>query len=201
MQPRLVLASSSPRRIDLLKAVGLDCIVHPSTVEESGLPSASPPRVTALQLALAKAQSVALDYPSDIVVAADTVVALGNEIFGKPADAEDGRRMLERLSGQTHSVITAVAIAYNGSVDLDAVETRVTMRAIDASELEDYLRSGDPLDKAGAYGIQSGAGKFITRLEGDYYNVVGLPLAKLLEMLSGYMDVRGLKIPPAPIWR
>jgi len=184
--------------LELFKAVGLDCIVHPSAVDESRLPAASSPRVTALQLALAKAQSVAVEYPREIVVAADTVVVVGNEIFGKPADADEARRMLERLSGRTHSVITAVAVAHEGSVELDAVETRVTMRAIEPQELEDYLQSGDPMDKAGAYGIQSGAGKFVTRIEGDYYNVVGLPLAKLLEMLGGIMDIRGLKIPAPP---
>jgi len=196
MKP-IILASSSPRRIELLKATGLRFKIQPSTIDEGQI-SFVQPRDRAINAALLKANAVATSLDTGVVViGADTIVCLGDKIYGKPADRRSAEQMLRSLSGQTHCVITGLAIreAQHSTALLDAVETRVEMRHISDEELQWYLDSGEPFDKAGAYGIQGLAGKFVERIEGCYFNVVGLPLTRLIEMLSQFIDTSSLTIP------
>ena len=195
MKP-IILASSSPRRIELLKATGLRFKIQPSAIDEGQI-SCVQPRDQAINAALLKANAVATSLDTGVVIGADTIVCLGDKVYGKPADRRSAEQMLRSLSGQTHCVITGVAIreVQHSTALLDAVETRVEMRHISDEELQWYLDSGEPFDKAGAYGIQGLAGKFVERIEGCYFNVVGLPLPRLIEMLSQFIDTSSLTIP------
>lgn len=195
MKP-IVLASSSPRRVELLKATGLQFKIQPSTIDESQISSAHP-RERAIKAAQLKASAVAKNLATGVVIGADTVVCLGEQIFGKPVDRQSAERMLRSLSGRNHCVITGLAILdiQRSQTLQDAVETRVQMRQISDEELQWYLDSGEPFDKAGAYGIQGLARQFVERIEGCYFNVVGLPLPRLLEMLSLFIDTSSLTIP------
>jgi nucleoside triphosphate pyrophosphatase len=187
---RLVLASNSPRRRDLLGVLGLECEVIPSCVDECGI-TAETPTALAVQLAFLKATDVAERVAAPAaVLGADTVVALDREVFGKPTDRADAARMLEALRGKTHSVITGVALAMVGrSCQVTSCETAVTMREFGDAEIEAYIDSGEPLDKAGAYAIQGLGGSLIDSHEGCWCNVVGLPLIHMLGLLREEMDV------------
>lgn len=178
---RLILASASPRRLDLLRTAGIEPCVCPTECDE--IAGGMPPRDLVMANARLKAEACAKEH-SGVIVAADTVVALGDEIFGKPQDAADARRMLAALSGQTHSVFTGVAVCKNGAVQVDAAETRVTFRELTDAEIAAYVATGEPLDKAGAYAIQGGAGAFVADIDGDFDNIVGLPLYLLNEMVD-----------------
>lgn len=181
----LVLASRSPRRRRLLEQLGLDFSIHPSAIEEI-LPASLPPSVAVEQIALEKAVSVAASYPEALTLAADTIVVLEDEILEKPASEEDAVQMLQRLSGNTHTVYTGVALVYPAKdAKLTSCEaTSVTFDALTAEEIAAYVATGSPMDKAGAYGIQDDFGAvFVRRIEGDYYNVVGLPLNRLFRLL------------------
>ena len=194
----LVLASASPRRADLLRQVGLDFQIWPSGGEEETrgvLPSSTEVRESewgldqvrrrARTTALTKARPVSESQPDAIVIAADTVVVVDGVILGKPTSAADAAAMLRRLSGRTHHVTTGVAVLH-GRRQLalsDVVSTAVTFRELDSDEIHRYVQSGEPMDKAGAYGIQGRAALFIDRIDGDYYAVVGLPLARLAGLL------------------
>jgi septum formation protein len=183
---RLILASASPRRRELLRTAGLDVEVRPSSVEEAVRPGESP-QDFARRAAADKALAVAATAPPDaLVLGADTVVVAGEEILGKPADAA---RMLRALSGVTHRVITGVCLASapDRIEALRAETTLVTFRPLDEKEIADYIASGEPFDKAGAYGIQGLASKFVTRIEGCYFNVVGLPVALVYDMLKPFL--------------
>jgi septum formation protein len=193
---RLILASVSPRRRELLSLLGLPFDVVPAEVDESPSGGDESPRAFALRLAEAKARAVLAPLPAcdrvrAIVLGADTVVvAPGERVLGKPADATDARRMLRMLSGTTHSVITGVAFArYVGRtaspfVQRHAEETRVTFRELSDAMVEGYLATGESYDKAGAYGVQERAAPFVSRIEGDYFNVVGLPLHSVARLLE-----------------
>jgi septum formation protein len=186
----VVLASASPRRRDLLEKIGLKFIVAPAEVDEDSLPYRTP-RELAIKAAFAKALAVAPHYQRAILLAADTVVALDGKVYGKPASPDDARRMLRELSGQRHVVITGIVVKESrGMAVLDAVETWVTLRELSEGEIERYVATGEPMDKAGAYAIQGRANAFVTHVEGDYWNVVGLPVARLLELLGSFLDVR-----------
>ena len=182
---KLILASASPRRAEILRAAGLEFQVVSSAVDETPLPGEQ--LVDLVQrLSLAKARLVAARaVGSAIVIAADTIVELEGRVFGKPQSADDARRMLEELSGRTHAVHTGLALIRLPDQELrEAVETtRVTFAALRREEILQYLASGEPFDKAGAYAIQGRGGRFIPRIEGCYFNVVGLPLARLLALL------------------
>ncbi len=183
---RLILASRSPRRRELLRGAGFDFDVRPSTVEETASPGETPEEF-ARRAAREKALEVAASAPPEsLVLGADTVVVADGEILGKPANAPDAARMLRLLSGVTHRVITGVCIVRAPDrVEALAHETTfVTFRSLDNDELQDYLASGEPFDKAGAYGIQGLASKFVTRVEGCYFNVVGLPVALVCDLLE-----------------
>jgi septum formation protein len=183
MGATLILASASPRRRDLLAAQGVRFEVVPSAVDETPLPG-EPPEAFAQRLAREKACDVARQRPGRCVLAADTVVIAGATLFGKPAGRDDARRMLRALSGRTHRVLTAVALVDgDGHILETAVESEVEFRQLTAGEIEAYLDSDEPFDKAGAYAIQGLAQKFVTGVRGSYSNVIGLPMDEVLELL------------------
>ncbi len=190
VRPRLILASASPRRRELLASLGLRFDVIPSEVDET-VPDLLPdPCLTARRLAAAKAEAVARLHPDAVVVGADTLVCLGRRSLAKPADEADAARMLRLLSGKTHRVITGIAVCGKGRTARASETTWVTFRPLMEQEILEYVRTGEPLDKAGAYGIQAGAGSFVARVEGCYNNVVGLPVARLVRLLrwAGVLD-------------
>jgi septum formation protein len=190
---RLILASASPRRRELLRNAGLEAEVRPSFIEEASRPGESPEDF-ARRAATDKALAVAADAPlGALVLGADTVVVVGGEILGKPAGAADAARMLRALSGATHCVITGVCLV-SAPDRIEAVRaetTLVTFRPLGEKEIADYVASGEPFDKAGAYGIQGLASKFVTRIEGCYFNVVGLPVAFVYDMLKPFFRQAG----------
>jgi septum formation protein len=187
----LILASASPRRRELLTQAGYRFAVQPSSVPESRRPGEEAIRY-ATRLAREKAEEVfARHQPSAthapvMVLGADTVVVCDGEVLGKPADAADATRMLLLLSGCTHQVVTGVAVVWGlGSAEVAAELTQVTMCTLSPQEISDYVASGEPMDKAGAYAIQGYAGRWIPRISGCYFNVVGLPLALVTSLLEG----------------
>jgi septum formation protein len=184
--PRLILASASPRRRELLARLGLAFEVRPVDADETPRPG-EPPEALVLRLALAKARAAA--RAGELALGADTVVAIEHEVLGKPVDAEDARRMLRALSGRPHDVWTGVALVAAGPAgasreQVHAERTAVTFRRLTEDEIAAYVESREPLDKAGAYAIQGGAAAFVERVDGDYDNVVGLPLAALRRLLD-----------------
>ena len=184
MTPRLVLASASPRRRELLAALGLSFDVRPTDLDERPLPGEEP-AAHVRRLAREKAAAAARD--GELVLAADTVVAVDGEILGKPRDAGEARRMLERLSGRTHEVHSGVALRLGASAPREAVEvvrTRVRFAPLSAAELDWYLASGEPFDKAGAYAIQGLGALLVEEIEGNYTNVVGLPLPAVRRLFA-----------------
>lgn len=188
---KLVLASASPRRADLLRQIGLDFTVLPSTIEEESICADSPPDL-ALKTAIAKARDVASRLEVGLIVGADTIVVLDGEIFGKPKDESDAKTILKKLSGRYHEVITGVSIvdAKTGDDISWAETTKVFFRELTDEEIISYVQTGIPLDKAGAYGIQDRAAAFVSRIEGCYFNVVGLPLASLVENIRRISQFR-----------
>jgi septum formation protein len=183
---RLILASQSPRRQELLQVLGWPFDVIPSGVDESTVPAGLAPAALARWLAEQKADDVAHRHPGAFVIGADTIVVLGDEVMGKPVDPEDAARMLRALSGATHRVITGIAVRREGPEPLqlsDAVETEVTFRPLTDHEIEAYVRTGEPMDKAGAYAIQGCGALLAAGIRGDYPNIVGLPVARLAELL------------------
>jgi nucleoside triphosphate pyrophosphatase len=184
MNSRLILASQSPRRYELLKQMGLDIEVVPSRVIEDFVQAESP-REHVIRLAEAKARDVAGKYPDRWVVAADTIVCINGSILGKPKCPEEALEMLRRLSGQEHRVLTGFSVCHleKEKNDKEAVETIVRMKPLTSAEIEWYTQTGEPFDKAGGYAIQ-GIGSFmIESIRGSYTNVVGLPLCELIQML------------------
>jgi septum formation protein len=179
MTPRLVLASQSPRRRELLAQLGISLEVRPAHADESVRPG-EPPRDYVLRVAREKARAVA----GDLVLAADTAVVLGVEVLGKPADGADARRMLEALSGTEHEVLTAVCVRRTDALELDAIAaTTVRFARLSSAEIDWYVGTGEPLDKAGAYAIQGAGGAFVLSVSGSVSNVVGLPLAETADLL------------------
>ncbi len=185
----MILASQSPRRAELLRNAGISFEVLPANVDESARENEEPFEYV-LRLAREKALAVLASAPNRaVVLGADTTVVIDGESLGKPLDAEDARRMLERLSGRAHQVTTAVCLAYrdpNGVAvaEVEAEVTDVEFSSISDQEIADYIASGEPMDKAGAYAIQGGASRWIPRIRGCYFNVVGLPVARVCAMLA-----------------
>lgn len=181
---RLVLASASPRRRDLLGGVGFEVIIRPADVKE--LTGGLSPRELVLANAEMKALAVATVTAGDLVLGADTVVVLDGEILGKPRDLAHAAEMLARLGGRVHEVLTGVCLLRGGAVSrCSFVEsTRVSFRALDRAMIADYLDDIDPLDKAGAYAAQEDRGRLIERIEGSLENVIGLPVARVLEAIE-----------------
>ncbi len=180
------LASASPRRLELLRGAGIPCKVLPADIDEDPLPGESA-KGCAERLAREKAVAVARQVrPTDCVLGADTVVTVDNEILGKPVDKADAARMLRMLSGREHQVITGVCVVAGEKSCVASETTLVTMIAITDREISDYIATGEPMDKAGAYAIQGIASRWIPRIEGDYSNVVGLPVALVWRLLRAH---------------
>ncbi len=181
--PQLILASQSPRRRDLLTEVGMKFDVVPADIDEI-TDSALSPADNAIAIATAKARQVAERYPARFVLGADTVVVLGNEILGKPRDHDDALRILSLLAGKTHQVITGIAlVSPEGATHAEAVTSQVTLKPLDRETIEQYISTGEPMDKAGAYAIQGAGNALIAGYEGSYSNIVGLPVDTVLNQL------------------
>jgi septum formation protein len=178
----LILASASPRRHELLLAAGIEHIVRPAAVAEDRYP-AEPPTVFVERLAEAKARAVEC-ADGDVVLGADTVVCVDGEVLGKPASDADAHRMLRLLSGRDHWVYTGICLLSNGRALKDLAGTKVSFERLTEDEIAEYTRSGEPRDKAGAYAIQGRAAKFVSSIEGCYYNVVGLPVSLVYRCLK-----------------
>jgi septum formation protein len=180
---RIVLASSSPRRRDLLQAAGFDVVIRPSDVDE--LAEGLPPRELVVANAERKAVHIATQLRGDLVLGADTVVVHDGEILGKPRDLDHASEMLERLSGRIHEVLTGVCLVRGGSKELCLFveSTRVSFKSLDKNAIQSYLADIDPLDKAGAYAAQDDRGRLIERIEGSLENVIGLPIDRVMEAI------------------
>ena len=176
----MVLASASPRRSAILDSLAIAHLVRPAHIDETPLPNESP-AVYVVRMAETKARSVEADLP---VLGADTTVTIDGEILGKPADEADFHAMISKLSGRVHEVLTAIAVCANGSLESKLVTSRVHFRAIGRSEAARYWASGEPVDKAGGYGIQGIGGIFPRRIEGSYSAIVGLPTLETEELLA-----------------
>src|SRR5437588_114413 len=185
--PQLVLASASPRRSELLRNAGFHFTVHPAHVDESMLPGEQPLE-HATRLAREKARAIRQQYPDDFVLGADTIVVVENQVLSKPRDAADATRMLGLLSGRSHRVITGVCLTGSqpsgkNFEEVRAETTEVFVRTLSAEEIAAYIASGEPMDKAGAYAIQGRASRWIPKIVGCYFNVVGLPVPLVSRML------------------
>lgn len=175
---RFILASQSPRRQELIGNILSEYDVIVSDVEET-LPDGIAPEEVPAYLAGVKARAVAEEHPDDVVIGADTVVILDGQVLGKPKDKDDAFQMLRALSGKAHTVITGCAIIHNGRMTTFADHTRVEFYPLSDREILDYIATGEPFDKAGAYGIQGRGCVLVKRIEGDFFNVMGLPVARL----------------------
>ena len=186
-----ILASASPRRSALLELSGAVFDVRPSGFEESAVDGETPSEMV-LRLSAGKALDVSSDHPDALVLGADTIVVLGEEILEKPADAEHAAEMLSRLSGRSHEVKTGVTLVHAASKRESRFveQTQVTFSRLTDVQIEDYVATGSPLDKAGAYGIQDEGALFVERIEGDFYTVMGLPLNRLhRELYNSFQDL------------
>ena len=184
---KIVLASGSPRRKILLQQIGLKFAVD-NRVKEDGVPSATDPHTSAREISMKKAESVAEFYPDAVIIAADTFGVIDGQIIGKPNSADDAQNMLRKISGRMHLVITGFTVLdtkIKKSVSR-SVETRVYIKQLSDSEILGYVKSGEPLDKAGAYAIQGLGAVLVERIEGDYFNVMGLPLNALYDTLKEF---------------
>jgi len=179
---KVVLASSSPRRRELLNLIGIAHEVRPANLDESMRPREAPRR-HAERLARDKASAVAMRDPDLITIAADTIVVINRKVLGKPVDMEDAARMLAMLSGREHTVITAVAVSRGRKLRSAIEEVKVKFRRLREEEIEAYIATGEPMDKAGAYGIQGYGATIVERVEGDYFAVMGLPLVRLIGLM------------------
>ena len=179
----LILASASPRRLALLQQLGYAPEVLPVAVDETPRPGEAPDAL-ARRLAHSKALAAAATNPQDTILAADTVVALENHLFGKPRDADDAARMYRALGGVWHQVHTAIALFHRGQITLRLCDSAVRLRALSTAEMQAYWETGEPADKAGAYAIQGFGAVFVSDLQGSYSGVVGLPLFETAERLA-----------------
>ena len=179
----IILASASPRRKEILQLADLSFNIMPSDAEE--ITTKTEPQEVVMELASIKTKDIyERSDKQSMVVGADTVVAYKGQILGKPSDEEDARRMLSMLSGQTHEVYTGVCVIEDGQIKTFYEETKVTFYEISEDEIDRYIGTGEPMDKAGSYGIQGKAAVFIKGIEGDYYNVVGFPIARFLHEIT-----------------
>jgi septum formation protein len=179
---KVVLASSSPRRRELLNLIGIAHEVRPANLDESMRPRETPRR-HAERLARDKASAVAMRDPDLITIAADTIVVINRKVLGKPADKEEAARMLAMLSGKEHTVISAVAVSRGKKLRSAIEEVKVKFRRLREEEIDAYIATGEPMDKAGAYGIQGFGATIVERVEGDYFAVMGLPLVRLIGLM------------------
>ena len=176
-RPTVILASASPRRRDLLRLIGIEHEVVPANIDETHR-GGETPAVHAERLAREKA--LRLERPDAVVIGSDTIVVVDGDILGKPRDRDEAAAMLRRLSGRSHVVMTGVAVAWRGSVESGVEEVGVTFRALAEREIRSYIDTGEPMDKAGAYGIQGFGATIVERVDGDYFAVMGLALNRLV---------------------
>jgi septum formation protein len=181
----LILASNSPRRSKLLKDAGLDFIVDPSHLEEI-VDEKLKPQELVIELAKMKANHVAARHPKDVVIGADTIVVFENQILGKPVDEKDAYRMLKLLSGERHTVFTGVALVRGEKIETLLSASEVSIKSLSDMEIQNYIKTGEPMDKAGAYAIQGDGGYLVDHYKGDFFTIVGLPLKDLLEALKTF---------------
>ncbi|MBE6631994.1 MAG: septum formation inhibitor Maf [Ruminococcaceae bacterium] len=186
---KIVLASNSPRRKEILSSLGLSFTVRPTDAEESADPSLSPEEYVkeCARLKAEEARKYAKD--GELVITADTMVFKDGAVLGKPRDREDARRMLRLLSGSSHQVCTGVSVYYRGKTVCGSETSSVYFADLSDEEIDRYIRTGEPMDKAGAYGIQSLGGIFVQRIEGNYFNIVGLPVFRLASMLKEHFGI------------
>lgn len=180
---RVVLASSSPRRHELLGLIGVDHEIFPADADESYAPGEKP-AAHAERLARTKAEAVAASHAQSLVIGADTIVVVDEHILGKPRDVADAARMLRMLSNRTHVVMTAVAVSHAGRTLSGVEKVTVSFRGLTDDEIARYIATGEPMDKAGAYGIQGYGATIVRRIEGDYFAVMGLSLVRLVDLMS-----------------
>jgi septum formation protein len=180
---RVILASASPRRRELLTLIGIRHEVRPADIDESLL-AGEGPVAHAERLARAKAHTIAGHEPGAVVIAADTIVVVDGDVLGKPRDTTEAHAMLRRLSGRTHTVLTAIAVALESRTESAVESVDVTFRALSDGEITAYIVTGEPMDKAGAYGIQGYGATIVERVDGDYFSVMGLGLRRLVDLLE-----------------
>jgi len=190
--PKIVLASGSPRRAEIMNSVGWEFTKDVPDIDETELPGEAPDKYVQ-RLAKIKGKTVAARHPGELVLAADTTVVIDDTIIGKPRDLADARRMLKMLSGKRHDVLTGVALVKNGTAQVAMQRTGVKFAELTDAEINFLAEMGDPLDKAGAYAVQAQAALFIEGIEGDYWNVVGLPINLVYELLR--------EVTPSSLWR
>ena len=201
LAPELILASQSPRRRELLALIGLAHEVRPANIDESYLAGETPEQHCE-RLARGKAVALAGGVPNDaVIVGSDTIVVVDGMVLGKPADVRDAARMLRMLSGRSHTVLTAVAVARRGKLESAVERVAVSFRALDDAEITAYIATREPMDKAGAYGIQGYGATIVSRIEGDYFAVMGLALNLLVRLLArvGLRYEFGRLVETAPI--
>ena len=179
---RVILASASPRRRDLLTMIGIRHDVVPADIDETYLPG-EPPLAHAERLAREKGTAVAARYPEALTIAADTIVVIDEQVLGKPRDVADATRMLRQLSGRTHTVFTAVAVVRAGRVESGVEAVTVTFRHLTDAEIGAYIATGEPMDKAGSYGIQGFGAIIVERIDGDFFAVMGLALGRMVQLM------------------
>ncbi len=179
MRPRVILASASPRRRELLRLIGIEHEVRPADIDERYLPHESP---SAHAERLAREKANAIDEDGAVTIGSDTIVVIDGHVLGKPRDRAHAREMLKRLSGRSHIVMTGVAVRWQGRVASGLEEVGVTFRALADDEIERYIDTGEPMDKAGAYGIQGFGATLVERIDGDYFAVMGLALNRLVRL-------------------
>lgn len=178
---KVILASASPRRRDLLSLIGINHTVRPADINEDTIDGESPVAYTER---LSREKVRAVDVADALVIAADTTVVIDDDILGKPSDFSDAVKMISRLSGRTHTVVTAVACSLNGKVLSNVTQVKVTFRNLTEQEISEYVATGEPMDKAGAYGIQGYGSAIVERIDGDYFAVMGLPIVPMLKLFK-----------------
>lgn len=183
ISPHVILASASPRRRELLDLVGIAHEVQPADIDES-YQDGEEAAPHAERLAREKGATIAARHPDAIVISADTIVVIDGLVLGKPRDEADAARMLAMLGGQSHVVLTAVAVSYKGRMRSGVESVRVTFRTLDKERIGAYIATAEPMDKAGAYGIQGFGATLVERVDGDYFAVMGLPLARMVDLLQ-----------------
>ena len=177
-----ILASQSPRRRQLLSMLGLHFEVITADIDET-MDDSLPLQEAVAEISRKKAEAVGKHHPGKVIVSADTIVTVADKVLGKPHSEEEARQMLRSLSGRSHTVMTAFCLYRDGSCETHVEQTEVIFKPLSDEEIEGYIATGSPMDKAGAYGIQDGAAVFVQALKGDYYNVMGLPLCALVQCL------------------
>lgn len=180
--PTVILASQSPRRRELLTLVGIPHVVRPADIDES-YRDGEEPAAHAARLALEKARTVARDAPDAVVIGSDTIVVLDGDVLGKPRDEAHAAEMLARLANRSHVVMTAVAVLWRGAERSAVEQVSVSMGPLDRAQIDAYIATREPMDKAGAYGIQGYGATIVERVDGDYFSVMGLPLYRLVHLL------------------